>query len=158
MIDSFIPLRYARARNGTFVKLSFAKKLLFGIRSKFVDNIGAPSILEFLHMLCFTLTEILVNAEPIAQQLNNQPAPMANFKIKKTHGSIHKMTEHIQSTEDIVTLTEPWTQTYLPEDLVRGRVDRKGQYLCSRPLRAFSSEIGFSKLFFGVLRATTIIK
>jgi hypothetical protein len=51
--------------------------------------------------------------EPIAQQLNNQPAPMENFKIKKTHGSIHKMTEHIQNTADIVTLTEPWTQTSL---------------------------------------------
>jgi hypothetical protein len=38
----------------------------------------------------------------------------------------------------------------------RPRVDRKGRYLCSRPLRAFSSESGFSKLFFAVLRATTI--
>ena len=40
----------------------------------------------------------------------------------------------------------------------RPRVDNaleKGQYLCSPPLRAFSSVIGFSKLFFGVLRATT---
>ena len=37
----------------------------------------------------------------------------------------------------------------------RPRVDRKGQCFCSRPPRAFSSDNGFSKLFFAVLRATT---